>query len=506
MTSASVSRGGLILFSIAFATFMVNADSYIVNISLPTIAGYFHSDTEAVSWVVMSYQLTVTALLLVFGTLGDRLGIKRLFLGGYLLFTFSSLLCGLSPTLGALVASRALQGVGASVLYALTPAMVPRYLPPEQRGPAFGALATAAALGISVGTPLGGLITGLLSWHWAFLINIPIGIVAVFVARRVLPDDAPGRTDLALPSFDYAGSILSAVALASLIYAFSKLNSLGLASLQVGGAGLLFLTMLMLFILQERRTVHPLLDYSLFRNPTFNFGNLANFLCLCYLAGHNFITPFYLITIKVLPTEKAGTVFLLYSLIYMAMGPLAGQLSKRVNPRLLCTVALAGGTILSLGFSRLLGQAGMLPVYGYFVGLALVMATFIPSNNTVVMGMAPDGRHGAVSGSFRMVGRIGMTVGVCLFQAIFSLAALQGGKLRVDALNGLGRLPLLDAFSAVYTVGGCLFAVAAVSSFLAGGQPGNDSAVVLPQPSAGEECVAHAITPHVSQEKGETSC
>lgn len=492
----------MILFSIAFATFMVNADSYIVNISLPTIAGYFKSDTEAVSWVVMSYQLTVTALLLVFGTLGDRLGIRRLFLGGYLVFTFSSLLCGLSPTLGVLVASRALQGVGASVLYALTPAMVPRYLPPEQRGPAFGALATAAALGISVGTPLGGLITGLLSWHWAFLINIPIGIVAVVVARHVLPADPPANTGLALPPFDYAGAILSAVALTSLIYAFSKLNSLGLVSLQVGGAGLLFLTTLMLFILQERRTAHPLLDYSLFRNPAFNYGNLANFLCLCYLAGHNFITPFYLITVKALPTEKAGTIFLLYSLIYMGMGPLAGQLSKKLNPRLLCTVALAGGTILSLGFSRLLGQPGMLPVYGYFVGLALVMATFIPSNNTVVMGMAPDGRHGAVSGSFRMVGRIGMTVGVCLFQAIFSLAALQGGTLKADALQGLGRVPLLEAFSAVYNVGGCLFVVAAISSLLAGGQADNGIADVQSQPPVGEAPVAS----EVPQEKGETAC
>ena len=227
-------RGIWILFSIAFATFMVNADSYIVNISLPVIADYFHVGTEAVSWVVMSYQLTVTALLLVFGTLGDRIGIKRLFMLGYAVFTLSSLFCAISPTLGWLVASRALQGIGASVLYALTPAMVPRYLPLEQRGPAFGALATAAALGISVGTPLGGLITGLLSWHWAFLINIPIGIVAMLVAKRVLPMDQSASEKAPLPSFDYAGSFFSALALVSLIYSFSKLNSLGLAPTVLG--------------------------------------------------------------------------------------------------------------------------------------------------------------------------------------------------------------------------------------------------------------------------------
>lgn len=467
MSSEAVSPNGkTILFSIAFATFMVNADSYIVNISLPTISTYFKADTEAVSWVVMSYQLTVTALLLVFGTLGDRLGIKRLFMLGYGIFTISSLTCATSPTLGWLVASRALQGAGASILYALTPAMVPKYLPPEQRGPAFGALATAAALGISVGTPLGGLITGLLSWHWAFLVNIPIGIVAMIVCNRVLPAD-PAGAKTPLPPFDYAGSALSAVALTALIYLFSKLNSLGLASPVIIATTFLFIAAFSALVLWERRTEHPLLDYSLFRSPAFNYGNIANFLCLSYLAGHNFITPFYLMTVKEMPSEKAGTVFLLYSLIYMGMGPLAGQLSKRVSPRLLCTVALILGVAVSFGFSWWLSADSMIPVYGYFVGLALVMATFIPSNNNVVMGMAPDGKQGAVSGSFRMVGRVGMTVGVCLFQAIFTLAALHAGKLHADALKAVERTQLLSSFSTVYTVGAIMFAVAAVASLMA---------------------------------------
>jgi len=459
-------NGKLILFSIAFATFMVNADSYIVNISLPTIATYFKVDTEAVSWVVMSYQLTVTALLLVFGTMGDRIGIKRLFMLGYGIFTISSLTCAISPSLGWLVASRALQGAGASILYALTPAMVPRYLPPEQRGPAFGALATAAALGISVGTPLGGFITGLLSWHWAFLINIPIGIAAMIVCKRVLPADPP-KVKSGLPPFDYAGSTLSAIALVSFIYLVSKLNALGLTSPVIITTALTFLAAFFVLVLWERRTPHPLLDYSLFRSPAFNYGNIANFLCLSYLAGHNFITPFYLMTVKNMPPEKAGTVFLLYSLIYMGMGPLAGHLSKKISPRLLCTVALVLGVAVSFGFSWWLTAVSMLPVYGYFVGLALVMATFIPSNNNVVMGMAPDGKHGAVSGSFRMVGRVGMTVGVCLFQAVFAVAALQTGKMHADALKSVERTHLLSAFSTVYNVGAVMFAIAAAASLMA---------------------------------------
>ena len=139
-----------ILFSIAFASFMVNVDTYIVNISLPTIATAFHTSTANVSWVSMAYQLTVTGFLLIFGRLGDRMSVKKIFMFGYGLFACCTLMCGLSTSLWALILFRALEGIGASVLYALTPAMVPKFLPENMRGPAFGTLATAAALGVIV--------------------------------------------------------------------------------------------------------------------------------------------------------------------------------------------------------------------------------------------------------------------------------------------------------------------------------------------------------------------
>jgi len=136
-------RQRLVFFSIAFASFMVNVDTYIVNISLPTLARYFHAPASDVSWVVLSYQLAVTSLLLIFGKLGDRIGLKKVFLAGFTMFTASSVLCGCAPTLFILVLARFIQGIGASMLYALTPAMIPRFLPEKIRGPAFGALATA---------------------------------------------------------------------------------------------------------------------------------------------------------------------------------------------------------------------------------------------------------------------------------------------------------------------------------------------------------------------------
>lgn len=463
-------RHRLILLSIAFATFMVNLDSYIVNISLPAITEWFGTDTASASWVIVAYQLTVTGLLLAFGVLGDRIGIRRFFLVGYGVFTLSSLLCGASPSLGWLVAGRALQGVGGAVLYALTPAMVPKFLPPAMRGAAFGLLATAAALGISVGTPLGGVLTGVLSWHWAFFINLPIGIGAMALCARVIPDDAP-QTGAPRP-FDTPGAVLSMVALLALVQGLTHLDVGGLAAPSTLTAFAVAVAAALAFVWRQRHTDHPLVDLALFRDRTFGLGNAANLLCLTCLAGHNFIVPFYLTLIKGMPPERAGFVFLLYSLVYMAVGPLVGMLGgRRVSSRTLCSLGLALGVVVFVLFSLGLRIDAMWPVYAYFVGMALVMATFIPSNSAVVMGSAPPGKQGTVAGSFRMVGRIGMTLGVTLFQALLALHLAGAGSLSVERLRQLGAAHLLPAFSWVYLAGAGLFALGLICSLAATPRP-----------------------------------
>lgn len=444
---------------------MVNVDTYIVNISLPTIASAFQTDTSNVSWVSMSYQLTVTGFLLIFGRLGDRVSIKKVFMFGYGLFTLSSLLCGLSNSLWALVLSRAIQGVGASVLYALTPAMVPRFLPENMRGPAFGALATAAALGTMIGNPLGGLITGYFSWQWIFYINIPIGIAAMLVCRRVIPEDGPTR-QVEHRRIDIPAAFLSFLFLLGLMYSLNRVNEYGWRSPLILGGLAGTLVMLLGFILRERKSPSPLLDYSLFRSPTFCFGNVANFLAYAFLAGNNFIIPFYLIIVKGLTPEKAGLALLVYSLVFALVGPLAGLLSKKIHPRNLCTISLALGAVLSLSFSSLLREPGILPVMAYFAILAVTFATFLPSNNNVIMSMAPKNRQGLVSASFRMIGRIGMTFGVCLFETIFSMMLPHEGKTNILMLKSLPGSSILDAFGRIYFVGFFIFAIASVFSWL----------------------------------------
>ena len=454
-----------ILFSIAFASFMVNVDTYIVNISLPTIAAAFHADTADVSWVSMAYQLTVTGFLLIFGRLGDRISIKKIFLFGYAMFTISSLLCGLSNSLWALVLSRALQGVGASVLYALTPAMVPRFLPENMRGPAFGGLATAAALGIMVGNPLGGIISGYLSWQWIFYINIPVGIVAMLVCWKVIPNDS-ATAQAERRRIDLPAALLSFLFLLGLMYSLNRVNEYGWRSPLIQGSLALTLALLAAFVIRERKSDAPLLDYTLFRSRSFSSGNVANFMAYAFLAGNNFIIPFYLVIVKGLTPEKAGLALLVYSLVFVWVGPLAGQLSKRIHPRNLCTAALVLGAVLSLSFSQILKMPGMTPVLCYFALLAVTFATFLPSNNNVIMGMAPANRQGLVSASFRMVGRIGMTFGVCLFETIFSLMIPHQGKTSVLLLRTVPGDTIMNAFERIYLVGFVLFVIAVIFSLL----------------------------------------
>lgn len=467
--SEDIRRQRMILFSVAFASFMVNVDTYIVNISLPTIARAFGASTGDVSWIVLSYQLTITSLLMIFGKLGDRLGLKRVFIWGFGLFTLSSLFCGISPNLEILVLSRFIQGIGASVLYALTPAMVPRFLPEKVRGPAFGSLATATALGITVGTPLGGIITGFLSWHWIFLVNIPVGIAAIIVCQRVMPDDRPSAENGSEKKngFDLAGALLSFVSSLTLIYGLSEGKDNGWLSPVIIGSFLLFAGTFYTFIRHEKSTKTPLLDLSLFRSRAFTFGNIASGLAYAFLAGNNFLMPFFLMNVKGLKSETAGFVFLTYSLVYMAVGPISGRLSLRISPRMLCTFGMALGGLSALLFSATLEADGMTWVFVYFVLLAVSIATFCTSNNNVVMGMAPEGKQGIVSGVFRMIMRFGMALGVCLFEMVFSLAAASTVHTGKAAMGKLTSGMLISGFHVTYIAGAVVCFLAMAASIIA---------------------------------------
>ncbi|MEQ8186436.1 MAG: MFS transporter [Candidatus Eremiobacterota bacterium] len=449
----------LILFSISFASFMVNLDTYIVNISLPSITSSFNTTAGEVSWVALSYNLTVASLLIIFGKLGDKLGLKKVFLSGLSIFTISSLLCGLSPSLHCLIGARFLQGIGASILYAMTPAMVPKYLPENMRGPAFGTLATAAALGIIIGTPLGGLLTGYLSWHWIFYINILPGIAAIIVCNHIIPDDEKSwrkNTE----TFDFPGSFLSFFASLTFIYGLNMGHELGWTSFTIGGSFFIAVLSIIIFILWEYRTSDPLVELNLFKNSGFTWGNIAGFFASNFLSGHNFLMPFYLTLILKLSPQEAGIIYMVYSAIYMITGPLTGKFSTSENSAMLSTVSMIAGSISTFIFAFFISSKSFTSVIIYFISLGIVYGIFITANNNLVIGMAPEGKHGIVSGIFRMTGRLGMASGVCIFETIFS------SGFDTNNYSSISSNFLVNGFYIAYMSGGLIFMLTAICSII----------------------------------------
>ncbi|MCX6005634.1 MAG: MFS transporter, partial [Chloroflexi bacterium] len=333
-----------IVISVAFASFMAAVDTYIVNVALPTIAHYFNVGTSDVALVTLAYLLVITSTLPIFGKVGDRIGFKIVFILGFAFFAGGSFLCGLAPHIYLLVGARCIQGVGAAMLYAVGMAMIPRYIPEKSRGWAFGITATTAGLGVVIGAPLGGVITQYFSWHWIFLINVPVGIAAIFVALKVIPKDMPVKNSTEKGAFDVAGAILSFLGLSCLVSALNKGQQMGWNHWGIISMFISSIVLLAAFILWEKRCKDPLLNLNLFKIPTFTFGAFAALFAWSMFAGGNFLLPFYLTLISGLQSSVMGALFLISSVIYIIISPLTGRLSDRVGARILCSLGMIGTT------------------------------------------------------------------------------------------------------------------------------------------------------------------
>ena len=461
------SRQRWIVFSVAFAAFMVVLDDYIVNISLPTIAHYFNVSTGTVVYVTIAYLLFMTATLPIFGKIGDRVGLKRTFVLGFIVFTIGSFLCGISVSVEMLIGCRCIQGIGGSMLYAVGAAMIPRYLPQHNRGWAFGLTSVFSGLGIALGAPIGGFITSALGWHWVFLVNVPIGIAAVFVVSRVIPNDRTLtiRKEKRAP-FDLPGAILCFLGLVSLIYAINKGQDFGWISAPTLSLFAAAIILTAAFIIWERRCKDPLLDFSLFKIRSYCFASLAMFAAFALYAGSNFLMPFYLILVKGLSSEIAGLVILIYAVVYMPIGSTMGRLSDKISIYILPSVGLVSATIASVFFASTLGFIGLLPAIIYIAWLGLSFGTFVSPNNKLVMSAVPQNMQGIATGVNRTLQHLGMIIGVSLFEAIFSMVMPHTS---LDMSLSRAAVPqdlLISGFHYAYIAGAAICVIGFIFSLL----------------------------------------
>lgn len=319
--------------------------------------------------------------------------------------------------------------------------------------------------------PFGGFITGYLSWHWIFFINVPIGAAAIFIAGRKIPSGQYSKeraiTETEIPekeAFDFIGALLSLLGLSLLLYGFNTAKRFGWDSIQLIYCFAGSFVILSLFILRQKKYKAPLLDLSLFKNPAFSLALCATFMAYIFVTGNAFIMPFYLKMTKGLNSQQIGMVLFVYSLIYIFMSSRAGRLSDRVSPVILCTVAMLSAGINTFIFAYTLQFRGLLFVMVFLIWMAFSFVFFFSPNNNRVMSCATPDRHGIASGTFNTISNLGMVFGVAIFEAIFSFYS---GGIPATSETASVQKALQQGFQAVYLFGGAVCIGALVFSVLA---------------------------------------
>ena len=417
-------RKWIILIAIGMGAFLATIDGGIVNIGLNTLVREFDKPLVVIEWVVLAYMLTVSSLMLSIGRLGDMLGKKTLYLAGMIIFTIGSVLCGLSPTIFWLIAFRVLQAIGASILMALGTAMVTEAFPSNERGKALGIFGTLVSIGIITGPTIGGIILESLPWHWLFFVNIPVGVIGVFLVARFVPASRSGNRQ----RFDFPGSITLFFSLCSLLFALSMIQGTGfnnpLTFVLLG----VFIVTLAVFINFEIRTREPMIDLSMFKNRLFSVNLITGFLTFIVTAGTMIILPLYLQNVLQFGPRQSGLMLAITPVMVAFTAPAAGSLSDRYGSRLITSIGL--GMIL-LGYSLVSTLSVDTSVIGYlvrFIPVGIGIGLFQAPNNSAVMGSSPRERSGVASSLLSLTRTIGQTTGIALLGAFWErrVAALAG--------------------------------------------------------------------------------
>lgn len=438
------------LLSLSMSMLLSSLGTSIANVALPTLTEVFSASFQQVQWVVLSYLLTITTLIVSAGRLGDMFGRRRLLLGGVGLFTLASLLCSY-PSLPVLIAARAIQGLGAALMMALSMAYVAEIVPKERTGSAMGLLGTASAIGTALGPSLGGLLIGGLGWQAVFAVNIPLGIVAIFLLKRYLPAAiAPQRAIHS--NYDYTGTVLLALTLA----AYALAMTLGHGDWGLLNNGLLVLALLAaaFFVVHQQRASAPLIRLSLLSRPLLLASLVMSTLVAAVVMATLIVGPFYLTRTLALSTTQLGLVMSTGPLVAALSGVPAGHLVDRFGAR----------RITLFGLLTMLGGCGglaLLPislgVLGYVMAIVTTTtgyALFQAANNTQVMvGVAAEQR-GLISGLLNLSRNLGLITGTAAMGAVFALAS--------KASSAAAASPLATSYSMHIT-----FAVAATLIMLA---------------------------------------
>jgi EmrB/QacA subfamily drug resistance transporter len=411
-----------VLIAVGIGTFMTALDTSVVNTVLPVIQRTFNETITSVEWVVTIYLLVLSGLLLSFGRLGDMRGHKTIFLTGFLIFMGGSFFSGSAPSVAILVAARGLQALGAAMLAANSPAILTKSFPAEQRGQALGLQATMTYLGLTAGPSLGGWLATLFGWRVVFYINLPVGLVAIWLSSKFIPRDTRHEQK---EHFDFLGALTFLIGLGALLLGLNQAGEWGWSSLPIIALLVGAVLFLSLFIFIESRVSNPMLDLSLFKKLPFSLTTLSAIINYIGIFSSIFLMPFYLIQGRGFSPAQAGLILTAQPIIMAIIAPISGTLSDKIGTRV---PAMVGMAVLSAGLfllSRLNGQSSIAAIMLSLAVVGLGTGAFISPNNSALMGSAPKTRQGIAAGILATARNFGMVLGIGIAGAIFTTVLAQ---------------------------------------------------------------------------------
>jgi EmrB/QacA subfamily drug resistance transporter len=422
------------ILGISIGVFIFALDVYIVNLALPIMVDSLHTDFTSIQWVVLSYLLAIAIFVMSAAKLGDMCSKKYLYMIGMILFTISSLLCGLAPSIGFLIVCRVLQGIGAAFLSGLGTAMIVEVFPPEERGLGLGIRAGVFGLGIMLGPSAGGLLIGLGGWPLIFLINVPIGIIGTLIIAYLVPATTVNSSK---NSFDVLGTIILTITLTAFTLGVTLFQREGFNSFSAMTLLILSAISLAAFLVVEAHSSEPMLDLRIFKSLEFSLGLGLRFLGNFAMAGVIFILPFFLNLVQHYSTEQAGLLLALPPILIVMTAPVAGLLSDRFGPRIISLIGLVLMAIGCLLFSTFDTNFTLVNYIIATIPYGLGVGMFQSPNNSAIMGAAPKDRLGIASGLLSLSRILGQTAGVPLVGALFSFVTITTAHLaaNIDVTN-----------------------------------------------------------------------
>jgi len=410
------SRNGWTLGIVSVALFMVVLDNLVVSVALPSIHRELGASIQSLEWTVNAYVLSYAVLLLTGAAVGDRLGRKRMFIAGVILFTTASAAAAVAPTMATLIAARAVQGVGGAIVTPLTLTLLANAFPPEKRGLALGVWSGISGIAVALGPLVGGAVIQTSSWHWIFWINVPVGIALAPIAAAKLDESrGPAR------SLDIPGLALVSTGLFGLVYGLIRAQTIGWTAAEVVASLAAGAVLLVGFVIHELRTDEPMLPMEFFAKRSFAVTNVVSLSMYFGMFGSIFFMSQYMQNVLHNSPLQAGVKLLVWTGATMVVSPAAGYFSERFGSR----PFMVGGLVLqaiSLGWLASLAkldQSYASMVIPFIFGGAGMALVFAPSANAVLSSVRAD-QTGQASGATNAIRELGGVLGIAVLATVFT--------------------------------------------------------------------------------------